>query len=58
MLYRLNSDSLKDVGRVRAVSQIKILIDLMHRLNFEAEESQKCLPRVIFDMIGGTGSGG
>jgi hypothetical protein len=47
-----------DAGGARAVSQLKILAELMHRLNFETAEDQKLLPFDVFDMIGGSGSGG
>jgi hypothetical protein len=47
-----------DAGGTRAVSQLKILAEFMHRLNFEEEEGQLLLPCDVFDMIGGSGSGG
>jgi hypothetical protein len=47
-----------DAGGTRGVSQLKILAELMHRLNFEVEEDEVLLPRDVFDMIGGSGSGG
>jgi hypothetical protein len=47
-----------DAGGTRGVSQLKILTELMHRLNFEEEEDQILLPCDVFDMIGGGGSGG
>jgi hypothetical protein len=47
-----------DAGGTRGVSQLKILAELMHRLNFEVEENDKLLPCDVFDMIGGSGSGG
>jgi hypothetical protein len=48
----------EDAGGIRCVSQLKILAELMHRLNFEATDGQSILPRDVFDMIGGSGSGG
>jgi patatin-like phospholipase/acyl hydrolase len=47
-----------DAGGTRGVSQLKILAELMHRLNFEVEEDEVLLPCDVFDMIGGSGSGG
>jgi patatin-like phospholipase/acyl hydrolase len=47
-----------DAGGTRGISQLKILAELMHRLNFEAKEDQVLLPCDVFDMIGGSGSGG
>jgi hypothetical protein len=49
---------LTDAGGTRGVSQLKILAELMHRLNFEAEDDEVLLPCDAFDMIGGSGSGG
>jgi hypothetical protein len=47
-----------DAGGTQGVSQLKILAELMHRLNFEVKEDELMLPCDVFDMIGGSGSGG
>ncbi|KIM26166.1 hypothetical protein M408DRAFT_197100 [Serendipita vermifera MAFF 305830] len=47
-----------DGGGSRALSQLKILADLMHMMNFNAKEDEIQRPRDVFNMIGGTGSGG
>jgi len=48
-----------DAGRgSRGISQLKILINLLHRTNSEAQGHPKSRPCDVFDMIGGTGSGG
>jgi hypothetical protein len=48
----------RDAGGTRGVSQLKILAELMRRLNDESPEDQELLPRDVFNMIGGSGSGG
>jgi hypothetical protein len=47
-----------DAGGSRATSQLQILSNLMDRLNPDSEDNQTGLPCTVFDMIGGTGSGG
>ncbi|KIM26748.1 hypothetical protein M408DRAFT_57060, partial [Serendipita vermifera MAFF 305830] len=47
-----------DAGGTRGISQLKILDELMHRLNFEAKDNKNDRPCAVFDMIGGTGTGG
>ncbi|KIM23931.1 hypothetical protein M408DRAFT_27516 [Serendipita vermifera MAFF 305830] len=47
-----------DAGGTRAVSQLTILAQLMHRLNYGTTENSLNRPHTIFDMIGGVGSGG
>ena len=49
---------LTDAGGAQSISQLKILAELMHRLNFGATEENKKCPYEVFDMIGGVGSGG
>lgn len=47
-----------DAGGSRGVSQLKILAEMMDRLNFEAINDDLDRPCAVFDMIGGVGSGG
>ncbi|KIM26631.1 hypothetical protein M408DRAFT_25333, partial [Serendipita vermifera MAFF 305830] len=47
-----------DAGGPQAISQLKILAELMHRINFDTNPNQLRRPCDIFDMIGGAGSGG
>jgi len=54
--YRQTSQ--KDAGGSRAISQLKILAELMHRLNYEVSEDEIKRPCDVFNMVGGTGSGG
>ena len=48
----------KDAGGTRAISQLKILAELMDRLNINVTETHKIRPCDAFDLIGGAGSGG
>jgi hypothetical protein len=48
----------EDAGGPPGISQLKILVDVMHRLNFEATTDNNDRPCAVFDMIGGVGSGG
>jgi len=54
----LNIDLFEDAGGTRAISQLKILDNIMHRLNYDTPEADKVRPCDVFDMIGGVGSGG
>jgi len=54
----LDTDSFEDAGGTRAISQLKILGDMMHRLNHDLAEEDKVRPCDVFDMMGGVGSGG
>jgi hypothetical protein len=47
-----------DAGGQRAISQLKILADLMNRLNSESSGDAKYRPCDVFDMAAGVGSGG
>lgn len=47
-----------DAGGSRAISQLKILVDLMHSLNFESQNCRLDRPCSVFDLIGGVGSAG
>ena len=47
-----------DAGGTLGISQLKILAELMHQLNFDVGEDDTLLPCDVFDMIGGSGSGG
>jgi hypothetical protein len=47
-----------DAGGSRGISQLKILTDLMHRLNYEAQSNDMDRPCAVFDMICGVSSGG
>ncbi|KIM24489.1 hypothetical protein M408DRAFT_75716, partial [Serendipita vermifera MAFF 305830] len=47
-----------DSGGPRGVSQLTILARLMHRLNYDSRDDQIIRPCDVFDMIGGTGTGG
>ncbi|KIM19900.1 hypothetical protein M408DRAFT_30828 [Serendipita vermifera MAFF 305830] len=47
-----------DSGGPRGVSQLTILARLMHRLNYDSRDDQIIRPCDVFDMIGGSGSGG
>jgi hypothetical protein len=48
----------KDAGGTRAISQLKILAELMTQLNLDVTEEHKLRPCDAFDLIGGAGSGG
>ncbi|KIM26629.1 hypothetical protein M408DRAFT_72598 [Serendipita vermifera MAFF 305830] len=47
-----------DAGGPQAISQLKILTEIMNRINLDANPDQLRRPCDIFDMIGGAGSGG
>jgi hypothetical protein len=47
-----------DAGGARGLSQLKILSELTHRMKFETQDDLLERPCAIFDMIGGSGSGG
>jgi patatin-like phospholipase/acyl hydrolase len=47
-----------DGGGVRGLSSLLILRDIMTQLNLEREESQTLKPCDVFDLIGGTSTGG
>ncbi|KIM19923.1 hypothetical protein M408DRAFT_30808 [Serendipita vermifera MAFF 305830] len=47
-----------DAGGTRAISQLRILAHVMNRLNPGSSNPRDKHPCVVFDMIGGTGSGG
>jgi len=49
---------LLDAGGSRSISQLKILEELMHRLNYDEESDDMSRPCDVFDMICGVGSGG
>ncbi|KIM31006.1 hypothetical protein M408DRAFT_65698, partial [Serendipita vermifera MAFF 305830] len=47
-----------DAGDFRGLSQMKILSALMHEINKDQSSNEKKKPCDVFDMIGGTGTGG
>ena len=47
-----------DVGGARAISQLEILAKLMTKLNSESPNEETKCPCDVFNMIGGTGTGG
>jgi patatin-like phospholipase/acyl hydrolase len=47
-----------DGGGVRGLSSLLILKDIMTQLNSEREDSQVLKPCDVFDLIGGTSTGG
>ncbi|KIM23352.1 hypothetical protein M408DRAFT_27919 [Serendipita vermifera MAFF 305830] len=47
-----------DAGGARGISQLKMLSELMHRLNFGIESEDKSHPCDVFDVVGGIGTGG
>ena len=47
-----------DGGGVRGLSTLFILGDLMNQLNHERGDGRKVKPCEIFDLIGGTSTGG
>ena len=50
-----------DGGGVRAFSQLEIMENIMHRLNWDEESNEPIegkLPCDYFDLIGGSGTGG
>jgi hypothetical protein len=48
----------KDAGGTRGISQLKILTELMDRLNLNVKEDHQLRPCDAFNLIGGAGSGG
>ena len=55
---RITLDAYTDAGGPRAISQLTILVSLMDRLNSEGSIQEQKRPWEVFDMIGGTGTGG
>ncbi|KIM23913.1 hypothetical protein M408DRAFT_248878, partial [Serendipita vermifera MAFF 305830] len=49
---------LLNAGGARGISQLTILSQLIHRLNYDDKDDLQDKPCTIFDMIGGVGSGG
>lgn len=47
-----------DAGGTRAISQLTILAQMMHQLNYNTKDDSLDRPCTAFDMIGGVGSGG
>lgn len=47
-----------DGGGVRGLSSLLILKDVMTQLNSEREDNQRLKPCDVFDLIGGTSTGG
>ena len=47
-----------DAGGARGLSQLTILANLMNKINSECSNNDTKRPRDVFDVIGGTGTGG
>jgi patatin-like phospholipase/acyl hydrolase len=50
-----------DGGGVRGMSQLEIMRNIMHRLNWDSESDESnagMLPCEHFDLMGGSGTGG
>ena len=47
-----------DAGGARAISQLRILAKLMNKINPESPNDEPKRPCDVFNMIGGTGTGG
>jgi len=50
--------SITDAGGPRSISQLTILSQLMHRLNYDGDNDTMDRPCRAFEMITGVGSGG